>query len=336
MTATLALLGDVMLGRKVDELLPQQAPRWFWGSTLPVLRSADAVIANLECAITEHTRRWEKTRKVFHFRARPRAVEVLREAGVRCVSLANNHTLDFQEQGLLDTLGHLDSAGIRRAGAGRTLSEARMPAVLEAGGLKVGVIGMTDNEPAFAAAEDRPGTNHVRTEPTPAARAPVEAAVQAARRQGAQLIVLSVHWGPNMVPRPPAGFRSFAREATQRGVDVIHGHSAHVFQGVEVCHRRPVLYDSGDFIDDYAVDPEMRNDWSFVFLVEVQRNSVQGVRMLPVRLRFGRVGLAEGEDFEAICGRMQALCGELGTPAERTREGLRIDVRREPVGPAGD
>ena len=93
---TLAFMGDVMLGRGVNLELRQRSPETFWGDVLPLLRSVNAAIANLECAITAHEQPWSKTPKVFHFRADPAAVEVLRAGNIRCVSLANNHSLDFE------------------------------------------------------------------------------------------------------------------------------------------------------------------------------------------------------------------------------------------------
>src|ERR687893_3022141 len=130
MMITLALTGDVMLGRGVNETLGAVRPEEPWGDVLPLLDSADLRIINLECAITEHKLPWSRTPKVFHFRADPLAIEVLRAARVDACSLANNHTLDFEERGLLDTLEHLDEAGIRHAGAGRNREEAEDPAIL--------------------------------------------------------------------------------------------------------------------------------------------------------------------------------------------------------------
>src|SRR5918994_849177 len=129
----LALVGDVMLGRRVNEALGDMPPEEPWGDALPVLDAADLRVVNLECAITTHDRRWNRTPKTFHFRADPsRAVGVLRAARIDACSLANNHTMDFEEAGLLDTLEHLDAAGIRHAGAGRDLEEAARPVVLDA------------------------------------------------------------------------------------------------------------------------------------------------------------------------------------------------------------
>jgi poly-gamma-glutamate synthesis protein (capsule biosynthesis protein) len=161
----LGLVGDVMLGRGVDEALRGMRPDEPWGDALSVLDAADRRVINLECAITTHENPWSRTPKTFHFRADPsRAVRVLRAARIDACSVANNHTLDFEEEGLLDTLEYLDGAVIQRAGAGRDLEEAARPAILDGpDGEKVALLAFTDNEPAFAAGVDRPGTNYLPT-----------------------------------------------------------------------------------------------------------------------------------------------------------------------------
>src|SRR5215212_10473184 len=133
---TLALMGDVMLGRRVAEAL-----NYHMGPEQP----------------------WTRTPKVFHFRTPPSAIETLRTARIDACSLANNHTLDFEEQGLLDTLKHLDAAGIRHAGAGPNREEAADPAILivPPDRQRVALLAFTDNEPPFAAGTNRPGTNYL-------------------------------------------------------------------------------------------------------------------------------------------------------------------------------
>src|SRR5919106_4627762 len=93
---TVVLVGDVMLGRRVNDVLRTLRPEQPWGDVLPLLVSADLRIVNLECAITDHKQPWTRSPKVFHFRADPSTVEVLRAARVNGCSLANNHTLDFE------------------------------------------------------------------------------------------------------------------------------------------------------------------------------------------------------------------------------------------------
>lgn len=326
-TIRLAMVGDVMLGRLVNDFLVMQPPEWFWGTALPVLNGADAVLVNLECAVTRHEAQWARTPKTFHFRADPAAVEVLKAGNVRFAGLANNHVLDFEERGLLDTLGHLDRAGIAHAGAGPTLAAARAPSMLQVSGLRLGIAAVTDNEPDFAAGPDRPGTCYFRIGEDEAAVAAIRDTAGRLRVAGADLVVLSAHWGPNMVTAPPPAFRTFARALVDdRTVDLFWGHSAHVFQGVEARAGGLILYDTGDFIDDYAVDPWLRNDWSFIFLIDVVDRRIARLCLLPVTLKLAQVNLAEGETAETICARMMAAAARLGTRLTRTPEGLELDL----------
>jgi poly-gamma-glutamate capsule biosynthesis protein CapA/YwtB (metallophosphatase superfamily) len=324
----IAFLGDVMLGRGVGAVIPRRAPESFWGDTLETLHAADLVVANLECAITTHSVPWTRTPKVFHFGASPAAVDVLAAAEIRLVSLANNHVLDFEVEGLRDTLRHLDRAGIARAGAGENLAEAVRPAVVEAAGSRVAMIAATDNEPGWAAGPDSPGVQWLRIDPNKrdSMRA-VERGVAAARAAGAEIVVLSLHWGPNMVTRPPRRFRAFAREAIELGVDILHGHSAHIFQGVDVHRGRPILFDTGDAIDDYAVDPQLRNDQSLIFVVEIDESGPRELVMVPIRLRYAETWLAQGRDRDSIAERMVAHSEELGTRVEQRGTDLVVDLR---------
>ncbi len=321
--ARLAIVGDVMLGRLVSREIAGRDPESFWGDTLPVLIGADAVLINLECAISDRGVPWMRTPKVFHFCAAPGAVNVLQAARVRYASLANNHILDYGEDALRDTLDLLDNAGITHAGAGKTLVQAQEPARFRAKGLTISAFSLTDNEPPFAATCERPGTCHVdpdsSSDPWPKADD-----IDAERAAGADMVVVSAHLGPNMVAHPSARLRAFKRALVQAGADIIHGHSAHVFQGVEPLGRRIVLHDTGDFLDDYAVDPLMRNDWSFIFLLDVDPKGVRRLILRPVVLSFAEVNLAQGEVFDAICERMLEQSRQLGAELQRCAEGLEL------------
>jgi poly-gamma-glutamate capsule biosynthesis protein CapA/YwtB (metallophosphatase superfamily) len=298
-------------------------PEELWGDTVPLLEAADLRIINLESPLTYYERPWTRTPKYPHFRAPPSAIETLLAARIDACSLANNHIVDFEEQGLLDTIEHLDDAGIRHAGAGRDREEASAPAVLSVPGerrQRVGLLAFTDNMPPFAAGDDRPGTNYLPVSSEPEVLRRVEVAVSSLREMGADTIIFSNHWGPNRVLRPKGHFRSFAHAVMDRDVDVYYGHSAHVFQGVELYRGKPILYDTGDFIDDYPIHPELRNDWSFLFRISVEGGTFARLELTPVKLRYARVGLATGEERERILQRMEELSSEMDTSFVR-REG---------------
>ena len=322
---TLTLIGDVMLGRGVDAALKHMHPQDMWGDVLPQLLQGDVRIANLECALTRHAQPWARSWKMFHFRADPGTVRCLQAARIDACSLANNHILDFEARGLRDTLNTLDAAGILHAGAGSNANEAAAPALINVHGshpCRVALLAFTDNQPDFAAGEQHPGTNYLEVSLEADTLSRVADAIRRARAQGADWVVFSNHWGANFVERPAPGFRRFAQRVIELGADVYYGHSAHLCQGIEVHHGKPILYDTGDFIDDYAVDPDLRNDRSCLFKLIFEQGRLQRIELIPVSLDVAQVALARGDDFEAIATRMTGLCAELGTPLERQADRL--------------
>ena len=324
-SATLAFVGDLMFGRLVSQQLRRRDPEWFWGDVIGLLKGADAVFGNLECAVTTREDEWRRSPKAFHFRADPACIDVLKAGNVRFVSLANNHALDFETHGLLDTIHYLDEAAIAHAGAGANGEIASAPALIRAGPLLIAAFAMTDNMPEAGATETEPGVCYV--DPEAGDGAPTEADFNRARAQGADFIVASAHLGPNMVARPGRNVRAYKKRLIERGADLVHGHSSHIIQGLERIASRLILHDAGDFIDDYAIDPALRNDLSILFLVHAAKTGVQRVRLVAVRLHMAQVRLAQPPEAELILSRMQALSRELGVELVRTKEGLLLDFQ---------
>ena len=319
----LGFTGDVMLGRKVNEAQRERPATAVWGDVLDRLRALDGLFINLECCLSTRGERWTRTHRPFHFRADPdRAVSALEATGVDWANLANNHLLDYGETALRDTLDHLDSASVAHSGAGRNLETAREPAVVEVGDSRIALVSATDNTPEFGADESNPGTAYLDLRDERESREVLASQLARARERDPDLLVASLHWGPNMVEEPPRRFRTLARWLSERGADLIHGHSAHVFQGVELHDGTPILYDCGDFVDDYAVDSEFRNDRSFLFEVEVRSGGVEELRLLPTEIGnfsvYGASASAAGWSSE----RIQTLSKPFGTGFDTDDEEL--------------
>jgi hypothetical protein len=139
-------------------------------------------------------------------------------------------------------------------------------------------------------------------------------------------IVLSAHWGPNLRLAPPARFRAFARAAIDVGVDVFHGHSAHLYQGVEARAGGLILYDTGDFLDDYWIFPFVRTDRSFVFLVDLMGRRPVRLRMLPVIIERSRVRRARWHEAAAHHHGMIRRSRRLGSSLAVIADGLEMGV----------
>ncbi|MGQ1838195.1 CapA family protein [Kocuria turfanensis] len=304
-----AMVGDVMLGRLVNERLRREAPAYPWGDVLPLFEQADLRFANLECVLADGGTPWP--RKTFHFRSDRRNIASLEAAHLDVVSLANNHVLDVGVPALQDMLPLLDAHGIRHTGAGPDAAAACEPAILTAAGTTVGVLAFTDNEPRWAAGPGSPGIFHVPVRLGDARAQQLLELVRETRRHTG-LLVVSAHWGPNWGVEVPEEHRAFAHALVEAGADVVVGHSAHIFRGVEVVRGRPVIHSAGDFVDDYAVDPEERNDQSFVFLLDVRDGRPRELRLVPTVIADCRV-LRAGREARAIAARMEERSAALGT-----------------------
>ncbi|MFB6362413.1 MAG: CapA family protein [Halobacteriales archaeon] len=326
----LGLAGDVMLGRKVDERQWDRPADGVWGDgVLDRLERLDGFLINLECCLSRRGTRWTRTYRPFHFRADPDwAVPALHAANVDACALANNHLLDFGEPALADTIDALDEAGIAHAGAGQDLDRAFDPAVFAVGDLTAAVIAFTDNTPEYAAGEDSPGVARLEFDvDDDRSTALVSRAIDRAAEADPDLLIASLHWGPNMVAEPASGYQRFARWLIEQGIDVIHGHSAHVFQGIEVLDGVPALYDTGDFVDDYAVDEELRNDRSFLFELEITSQGAPSVlHLLPTEIADCRVRRASPEAARWSRERMRELSEPFGTRFERVDDRLRCQL----------
>lgn len=306
-SVTIGFMGDVMIGRMVNEIIPTKGYAYPWGNTLPLLKTADLRIINLETTLTTHK---EKNPKVFNFKALPDRVQILQDAHIDIANLANNHSLDFKEPGLIEMIATLDKAGICHTGAGIG-AQAHAPCIITKNNIKIGVIGYTDNEPTWKATDNKLGTNYIEvgnTENLDTIKKHI-----AALRNIVDIVIMTIHWGPNMRQRPSQEFIKFAHNIIDAGVDIFHGHSSHIFQGIEIYNNKVIMFDTGDFIDDYAVDPILRNDQSFFFTVTVSKNGPQSVNITPVVINNMQTNIATGNEKQEIMKRMQQLSQEFNT-----------------------
>ncbi len=326
----MGLAGDVMLGRLVDRHVLgdlTRDPGYVWGDTLPLWRRMDLRMANLECVIATSGQPWEP--KIFHFLARPRAVEVLQAAGLQLVSLANNHVLDFGPEALRECLSLLRRFSIQSVGAGDTIEEAAAPAVLSGGGITAAVIAISDGEPQWEASPGRSGIHYVRCDHRGLAepyRRRVEDALARAKA-GGQFVIVSAHAGPNW-GSPTPQMQALAHQLIDLGADLYWGHSNHTVQGIELYRGRPIVYSCGDFIDDYAVDPVERNDLSCLFELQVEATRVSRILLYPVRIAGFQVNLAAGEDVQWLHRWLAERMEECGTQVTRSGDVLSVDIGR--------
>jgi hypothetical protein len=205
-----------------------------------LIESADIAIANFENpapnAFSYHTHGTV-------FSADPKLIKGLADAGLDWVGIANNHIRDAGGNGILQTIANLKTYGIVSGGAGKNLAAARKPSILEAGGVKVAFLAFDTIAKAYGASATRAGSAQM----SPAA---VRAGVKAARKAGAQVVIVFPHWGTEYDPTPFAGQQKLARAAIDAGADLVIGNHAHWAGAMEVYEGKPIWYALGNFVFD--------------------------------------------------------------------------------------
>jgi len=330
---TLALAGDVMTGRGIDQVMPQPseptlyeacvrdardyvrlaecvsgpiarpvASEYIWGDALSEMARVcpDLFIVNLETAITCSNDAWPG--KGIHYRMHPAHLACLSCAGIDACSLANNHVLDWGPEGLEETLRSLHGAGIATAGAGAGIEEAWRPATLPVRGaarvLLFGWCTPTSGVPeAWAAAEGRAGLALLPDLSDAWADRVADHVLR--HRRANDRVVVSLHWGSNWVSEIPAAHRRFAHRLIDRGAaDVVHGHSSHHPLPIEVYRGRLVLAGCGDLINDYEgieSHGHWRSDVGCLYFATLGASGLlQRLEIVPMRLR--RLRLEHADD----------------------------------------
>ena len=315
---TIALLGDMMLGRAVAQQIAGGPPEGVWAPAVRELcRSCDLVICNLECCISGRGRPTERIPgKPFFFRGPPEALDSLEAVGVALAGLANNHALDYETDALLDTLVLLREAGVAVTGAGHDEAEARRGASSTAADTRIGLVAVSDHPPEFAAGPQSPGIAYADLR----RGVPDWLGAELERlARDCDLVIAFPHWGPNMTSEPARWQRHAAASMQEAGAHLVAGHSAHVFHGAGWGERGPLLFDLGDALDDYAVDSRLRNDLGVLALWRPGEGAAE-LELVGLALDYCHTRLAEGEDAQWIARRLASACGSLGTSVERTSE----------------
>ena len=368
---TLFLCGDVMTGRGVDQILPHPSEPhlsepalrdareyvwlaeqangpieppvpfdYIWGDALAELerRRPDARLVNLETAITRNANPWRP--KDVHYRMHPANVACLTDAHIDACALANNHALDYGRAGLVETLDVLALAGIETAGAGRTVDEARRPAIVPlSGGGRLLIFAFAARSCGVPAAWAADGAAGVELLPDLSERTAHEVAARISRRRrGGDLVIASIHWGPNWGWEVADDEVRFAHQLIDGGVDLVHGHSSHHPRPIERYQGRLILYGCGDFIDDYegiSGHEEFRDELRLMYFatLDAETGVLEALQMVPLRARRMRLWRAAAADRDWLRETLDRLCRpfdtrvELGAEGELRLGGLRRTVR---------
>jgi poly-gamma-glutamate synthesis protein (capsule biosynthesis protein) len=212
------------------------------GVVRDLFKGADLAIANFENPAPDAFR-WHGKGTVFN--ANPKHIAGLRNAGIDWVSLANNHIGDAGRKGMLQTMDNLADYGIAHGGLGKNDAAAHRATLLEAGGLTVGLLGYDQIARVYNATETVAGSARMTVKA-------LKADIRAARKAGADVVVVFPHWGVEYRATPVDAQRRLGRAAIDAGADLVIGNHPHWAQGMEVYAGKPIWYALGNLVFDQS------------------------------------------------------------------------------------
>jgi len=270
---SLIAVGDISFSRGVERIVKKQKDiNYPFLEMRDYLKGADLVFGNLETPITKGP---EIPDFEMIFRSNSDTEQALKHAGFSVLSLANNHTPNFGEQGLKDTFNYLAEAGIKYVGAGNNEQEANQPVYIEKKGIKFAFLAYNDTDvvPAsYEATNSHAGTAFMRTER-------MTQAVKEAK-QKTDFVIVSMHSGIEYTDKLNDSQVNFAHAAIDAGADLIIGHHPHVVQTVEKYKGKYIFYSLGNFVFDQPQSQETKE--GLAIKIYFAKEGINKISLLPV------------------------------------------------------
>ncbi|MGI6702584.1 MAG: CapA family protein [Clostridia bacterium] len=310
----LIAVGDMMLTRGVGTRIARSSVHAPFDGVRHILEMGDIVFGNLETTIASTGS--QLPGKGIWFRADPEVTEGLKEAGFDVLSLANNHTLDYDTPALIETIQNLEQAGIGYVGAGENLEQARRPLVVMKDGVRVGFLAYNEfynyfwsysYRRTFEATEDMAGTAPMKEE---LIREDIDKL-----KTLCDVVVVSLHWGIENSNRITPAQQQLGHKIIDWGGDIVLGHHPHVLQGIEFYNDKLIVYSLGNFIFDQNGD---NNNQSIILDIGLEDGRIIEVAAYPIQIHDKhQPRIPDDTRKKTILDRIEKLSGALGTSVRR-------------------
>jgi hypothetical protein len=300
----LTAVGDVMLDRDLGDIIASGRIEYPFAEVSAWLTKADLTIGNLASAIGDQGQPADKR---YTYRAPVEAVLSLESAGFDLLSLANNHSMDYGPQSLLQGIDLLLERGIATVGAGRDEVSAHMPFIFRIDSLEIAFLSYV-NVPVDWNGFDARSWNASATQPGVAWADPeqIRAEVEAATFQ-ADLVIVLLHSGNECIYQPSSVQEAAAHAAIEAGASLVLGHHTHVLQGVELYAGGVIAYGLGNL-----TFPECGTQFGAIFNLWLDGRGVRQLEVVPlVFAPDGRPLLAEGAQSTDLRNLIYELTNEL-------------------------
>ncbi|OHD69726.1 MAG: hypothetical protein A2W19_13455 [Spirochaetes bacterium RBG_16_49_21] len=310
---SLLCVGDIFPVNEAEQYILSKGTAYPFQRIKDEFRKYDFIFGNLETPVTSRGKPFAD--KAYSFRIRPELALCLRDLKMDAVSIANNHLMDYDVEGMEDTLSYLEALNIRHAGGGKNLIDARRPAVLKFRGTDIYILAYCNRPPEeYYAGDKRPGIAPINIE--------IIKDDIATYKAGDNLVLISLHWGIEQTSHPQSGQIRIAHEIINSGADAVIGHHPHWPQGIEIYNSKPIIYSLGNFINGYYNHIEMDN---MAVALYYSGSSLEQVKILPIAGQNKAIQfqpyLLQGNSAEKLLERIRSLSKKLKTELE-IRDGL--------------
>jgi poly-gamma-glutamate synthesis protein (capsule biosynthesis protein) len=252
------LAGDFCPHYRVERIIEDTKYEKILGDVKPIIESADYSLVNFECPVVENTQAKPIEKCGPNLRCTRKAVDAIKYAGFKGVTLANNHVMDFGKEGLNDTITVCQLGGLDMVGVGRDIKEASNILYKKIENKTIAFINCCEHEFSIATTFN-PGANPLN---------PVQQyyAIQEAQKQADSIIVI-VHGGHEHYQLPSPRMKELYRYFIDCGADAVINHHQHCFSGYEVYQGRPIFYGLGNFCFDW--DGKHKGTWTEGYMVQL-------------------------------------------------------------------
>lgn len=286
----ISFTGDVLLSRGVDKKLKEEGYDYPYRNVKKLLMSDDLTVSNLECPITDEIYSVYKNRKIV-FKADKLNSIALKESGINLFNLANNHSMDYGSDGLLDTIEVLEENDLEYFGAGKNYKEARELKIVDVKNVKFGFLSYTVfppegyiysvNQPDVAFYDEKYSLKKIQE-----------------AKNFCNFLIVSIHWGNEFEKYPSDTQKDIAHKLIESGGDVVIGHHPHVLQSIEKYNGKYIFYSLGNFIFDKQIAKS--SDLSMIVHLDFNNLDNYNWHITPVVISECQVSVANDELAKSI------------------------------------
>ena len=267
-TINIFVSGDFAPTLRVNEMISKGEFHLLYNDVLPLINEADIAITNLESPLVDEGRPIAKTGP--NLKAPVKSIDSVKYAGFDMVTLANNHMMDYGEEGLFSTIQACENVGIRHIGAGSNLEEAKKIEYFKIKGTCIAFINCCENEWSTTQG-NYPGCNTLN-------EVALFYQIQEAKSNSDHAILI-IHGGHETYEYPSLRMKKLYRWFVDLGVDAVIGHHTHCFSGYEVYKGKPIIYSLGNFIFDSS---KRESSWNVGAAVLLSINETEiSIRLMP-------------------------------------------------------